>query len=149
MSSNPVFLFFSTPASLGPFFLRLALAAIFFYHGSREVFGWFDGPGWHATISAWTEAEGLSLSYVAAVVVMVAKIVIAISLFFGCLTRVSAFVVAAFMSCSILFFQVVTGFESIELPGMILVAGLSLLCMGGGAFSIDRGISKNLLPTVG
>lgn len=149
MSSNPVFLFFSTPASLGPFFLRLALAAIFFYHGAREVFGWFDGPGWHATIAAWTQAEGISLSYVAAVVVMVAKVVVAVSLFFGCLTRVSAFVIVVLMSCSIIFMPVGTGFEALELPGLILVGGLSLLCMGGGLLSIDRGISRNLLPTVG
>lgn len=127
----------------------MALAAIFFYHGTREVFGWFDGAGWQGTITAWTDTGGLSLSYLSAAFVMVAKVVISVSLFFGCLTRVAAFAVVVLMSCSILFVQVVTNFESIELPGMILIAGLALLCMGGGSFSIDRGISKNLLPTVG
>ena len=33
------------PADLCLLVVRLVLAWIFIYHGSRRLFGWFDGPG--------------------------------------------------------------------------------------------------------
>jgi len=41
------------------------------------------------------------------------------------------------------------GFLDMELPLMVWAAGLALFCLGGGAISVDRAISKNLLPVVG
>jgi len=32
-------------ADVGLLIVRLTLAFIFIYHGSRRLFGWFDGPG--------------------------------------------------------------------------------------------------------
>ena len=32
-------------ADVGLFILRAALAAVFMYHGSQKLFGWFGGPG--------------------------------------------------------------------------------------------------------
>ena len=29
--------------------IRIFLGGIFIYHGSRRLFGWFDGPGLHAS----------------------------------------------------------------------------------------------------
>jgi putative oxidoreductase len=149
VSSNPVFLFFATRANLGPLVLRLALATIFFYHGSREVFGWFGGEGWHATIAHWTQVSGLSLSYLTAAFVMIAKIVIAVGLFFGFLTRLVAFAVVLFMSASLIFLYTYTTFDVIEMPVLLLCSGLALVFLGGGLLSIDRAIGTNLLPHVG
>jgi len=147
VSSNPVYLFFATRASLGPLILRLALAAIFFYHGTRAVFGWFGGEGWQATIAAWTESgTGFSLSYLTAAFVMVADVLISVALFFGFLTRLAALGVALIMGGSLIFLYTYTGFESIELPILIVTSGLSLFFLGGGSLSIDRAISANLLP---
>ena len=38
----------AAPSRLALIAVRIALAWIFIYHGSRRLFGWFDGPGIHA-----------------------------------------------------------------------------------------------------
>ncbi len=150
VSSNPVYLFFATRANLGPLVLRLALATIFFYHGTRAVFGWFGGDGWQATIAAWTESSsGFSLSYIMAAFVMVADVLISVALFFGFLTRLAALGVVLIMGGSLIFLYTYTTFESIELPVLVMTSGLSLFFLGGGSLSIDRAIGTNLLPYVG
>jgi putative oxidoreductase len=149
VSNNPVYSFFATPASFAPFFLRIALAAVFFVHGVQKTFGWFGGVGWSKTIALWTSAEGYSLPYVLAAFFVVAELAVCVALFFGFLTRLAALAVVAVVGGILIFVQEVTTFESVEFPILLIAAGLSLMITGAGSFSMDRAISVNLLPQVG
>ena len=150
VSNNPVYHFFHTPGNAGPFVLRLATAMIFFYHGTQQALGWFGGAGWHSTIHTWTSAPGPCLPAILAPVVMVCELAICIALFLGFFTRLAGTGVVVIMSGALY----MVGKSSpvltdLELPLMLWAAGLALLFLGGGGLSIDRAISRNLLPVVG
>ena len=148
MTKNPVFYFFHTPGNAGPFILRLAVAGIFFYHGTQKALGWFGGAGWQGTIDSWTSTTGLPL--VLASLVIVVELALCLALFFGFLTRLAGIGVLAIMSGVVVTLgRHTTSFSDLELPLLLWTAGLALVCLGGGALSIDRAISKNLLPVVG
>lgn len=148
VTNNPVFHFFHTPGNAGPLVLRMATAAVFFYHGTQMALGWFGGAGWHQTIETWTAATGLGLPSVIAPLVMVLAFSICAGLFLGFLTRLAGIGVVLLMS-GMLFAIGTTTFADLQLPLMVWAAGLALFCVGGGALSLDRAISKNLLPVVG
>jgi len=148
VTKNPVYYFFYTPGNAGPFILRLAVAMIFFYHGTQKALGWFGGAGWQGTLDSLTSTTGLSL--VLASVVIVLELAICLSLFFGFLTRLAAVGVVGIMSGALVTLGRHTmSFSDLELPLILWAAGLALLCLGGGVLSIDRAICKNLLPVVG
>jgi putative oxidoreductase len=149
VSNNPVYSLFATPGSFAPFFLRLALATVFFYHGVQKTFGWFGGPGWNGTIALWTSAENYNLPYVLVGFLLVAELVVCLALLFGFLTRLAALVVVLMMGGVLIFVHEGMTFEAIEFPILLIAAGLSLMITGGGYFSMDRALSVNLLPQVG
>ena len=149
VSNNPVYSFFATPGSFAPFFLRLALATVFFYHGVQKTFGWFGGPGWNSTIALWTSAENYNLPYVLVGFLLVAELAVCLALLFGFLTRLAALVVVLMMGGVLIFVHEGTTFEAVEFPILLIAAGLSLMITGGGYFSMDRAVSVNLLPQVG
>ena len=149
MSNNPVYSFFATPGSFAPFFLRLALAAVSFYHGVQKTFGWFGGPGWNSTIALWTSAENYNLPYVVVALLLVTELAVCLALLFGFLTRLAAFAVVLIMGGILIFVHEGSTFEAVEFPILLIAAGLSLMITGGGHFSVDRAISVNLLPQVG
>lgn len=150
MTNNPVYHFFYTPGNAGPLVLRLAAAGVFFFHGAQKALGWFGGVGWHRTIETWTSATGLGLPAVIAPLVMVAELVICAGLFLGFFTRLAGLGVVLIMSGALFAIgKGSPGLLDLELPLMVWAAGLALFCLGGGAISVDRAISKNLLPVVG
>jgi putative oxidoreductase len=149
VSNNPVYSFFATPGSFAPFFLRLALAAIFFYHGGQKTFGWFGGEGWNSTMALWTSPDGYNLPYVVVGFLLIAELAVSLGLLFGFLTRLAALAVVLIMAVVLIFVHGGTTFEAVEFPLVLLAAGLSLVITGGGYFSLDRAISVNLLPNVG
>lgn len=149
MSNNPVYSLFATPGSFAPFFLRMALAAVFFYHGSQKAFGWFGGDGWQATIELWAQAPGAHLPYVVMSVVIVAEVAAAIGLFLGFLTRLAGLSVFLIMGGALFYIHGGTTFDAVEYPLVLMAAGVALAFIGGGHLSVDRLISSNLLPVVG
>ena len=149
MTSNPIYHFFATPRSLGPLFLRLSLAAIFFYHGMRKTTGWFGGAGWESTVTSWTSPDGLNLPYILVMIVLALEVALSVSLLLGFLTRLSGLAVAFIMAGSLYLMQQGASFATIEYPLLVVAAGLALVFTGGGTLSFDRGISKALLPEVG
>jgi putative oxidoreductase len=122
---------------------------VFFFHGLQKTFGWFGGGGWTHTIALYTSAENYGLPYLLAALFLVTQLAVPIALLFGFLTRLAALAVILMISGLLLFVQEVTSFEAVELPIVLIAAGLSLLITGGGYFSMDRAISVNLLPEVG
>ena len=150
VTNNPVYHFFYTPGNAGPLALRLATAGIFFFHGTQRAVGWFGGAGWTRTIETWTSAGGLGLPAVVAPLVMISELAICAGLFLGFFTRLAGIGVVLIMSGAL--FAVGKSFPvslDLELPLMVWTAGFALFCLGGGAISVDRAISKNLLPAVG
>jgi len=152
VSSNPIFCFFDSPKSFAPTILRLLIAGIFFFHGSQKLFGWFGGPGWQRTIEVWTASTGPDLPYVIAVAAILAEALIALTMFFGFLTRLGGLAIVLVMAGAIQITRLqvgFAGFPDIELPLSLLCVGLALFLIGGGRLSIDRWISKQLLPIIG
>ncbi len=150
MTNNPVYHFFYTPGNPGPFILRLATASIFFFHGTQNALGWFGGAGWSLTIERWTSLTGFGFPELLAPLVMISELAIVLSLFLGFFTRLAGFGVFFLMSGALLVAaKSAQTFGDLELPLMVWTAGLALLFIGGGALSVDRAISKNLLPSVG
>jgi putative oxidoreductase len=149
VSNNPVYSFFATRASLAPFFLRIALASIFFYQGAQKAFGWFGGPGWNNTIALWTSADNYGLPYLVAAIFLIGELAVCLALFLGFLTRLAALAVVAIMGGILIFVQDASTFESVEVPILLIATGISLMITGAGSFSMDRAISVNLLPQVG
>lgn len=149
VSTNPVYSLFATPGTLAPFFLRMALAVLFFYHGMQMTFGWFGGDGWNKTMEIWTSSDALTLSYAMVAALLVTELTVAVSLFFGFLTRLAAFAVVIIMAGWLFSVRGGATFAQVELPLLTLATGLALAGLGGGRFSVDRAISANLLPNVG
>jgi len=146
--ANPVFQFFHTQGSAGPFVLRLAVAAIFFYHSSQKAFGWFGGIGWNATIAEWSTS--LSLPYAATALIICGELAICLSLFFGFFTRLGALGVLAITSGSLVVVsRTSAAIGDYELPALLWASGAALICLGAGAWSMDRTIGRVLLPSVG
>ena len=140
---------FATRATFAPFFLRMALSAVFFYHGAQKAFGWFGGEGWQGTMALWTSAEGAHLPYAPVSLLIVAELAAAGGLFFGFLTRLAGLAVFLIMAGSLFSMHGGTTFDAVEYPLLVMAAGISLFFIGGGHLSIDRAISSNLLPYVG
>lgn len=149
VSNNPVYSLFATPATFAPLFLRLAVATIFFFHGAQKAFGWFGGEGWQASLETWSSPEGPGLPMAVTISLIVAELAIPFALVLGFLTRPAALLVVLIMGGELYYLSGGTTFEAVQLPLMILAAGLGLLFIGGGHLSVDRGISSNLLPYVG
>jgi putative oxidoreductase len=150
VAKNPVYLFFHSPGNVGPLILRLAVGGIFFYHGTQMALGWFGGDGWQGTVEAWASPDGFGLPVVLTSLVIVMELAICLSLAFGFLTRIAGLGVVAVMSGALfLLGRTAEAFSVLEFPVIVWAAGLALVCLGGGALSMDRAISKNLLPIVG
>lgn len=150
MTSNPVYHFFHSPGNIGPFVLRFSLAGVFFYHGTQKAFGWFGGAGWQGTMASWTSASGMGLPAVLVTLVVAMELAVCASLFFGFLTRLAGLGVVAIMTGAMIALSAnAHGFSDIELPAVLWSVGFAIAFLGGGALSVDRAISKNLLPIVG
>lgn len=149
MSTNPVFAFFATPKSFGPLVLRLFLAAVFALHGGQKAFGWAGGSGWTATVVEWSRADGLGLPVWVSALVIAAELAAAAGLLLGFLTRLCGLSVVAVMTGALLLVHAGQGLAECEYPAALLTSALALVFLGGGRLSLDRAISRQLLPTVG
>ena len=146
---NPVFRLFSTPAHIAPTVLRLLLAAVFCVHGGQETLGWMGGAGWNATLARLTDLHGWNLSYPLAMLAIAAEALGGVGMFLGVLTRVTALAVMCVMAMMAAAEHGQPGFaapEGYEYPLTLGAVAFSLLCSGGGRFSMDRVIARRLLP---
>lgn len=146
MTSNPVYRFFATETNTGPTLLRLLLAGFFAYHAAQKLFGWLPQmellTDWSAiTLSALPTALAFMLKGV--------ELVLSLLFFLGLLTRLAALVTLALMAAALYTIHLNDGLAAMQHPLTIAVIALSLLFLGAGRFSLDRAISRNLLPTIG
>ena len=146
---NPVYRFFATADSFAPTILRLVLAVVFTVHGGQKTFGWLGGSGWSATLAHWTSSEGLNLPYPVAVLGILAETLGALAMLTGFLTRLAALGIFCTMGVAIFAVHWSAGFlapQGYEYPFTLAGVALALLFGGAGRWSVDRLVTRALLP---
>ncbi|MFH1037187.1 MAG: DoxX family protein [PVC group bacterium] len=128
---------FGNAAAWGPFFLRLAVGAVFIAHGAQKLFGVFGGHGLKA-FAGMLGQMGLRPAMAWAVLVAVVELLGGIFLVLGILTRLSALLIGIVMVVAIVGVHLTGGFFSFEFPLVLLAACISLLLTGGGPASIKE-----------
>jgi putative oxidoreductase len=141
---------FHTYPNWGFTLLRLALAVIFFAHGSQKMLGWFGGPGLSGWIGFMASAH---VPAFLAVLAAVAEFFGSIGLFIGFLTRIAAFGIGVNMVVAVLMVHLPNGFfmnwsgkqagEGFEYHILIFTTCLVLMIYGGGAASVDNAIFQS------
>jgi len=127
-------------ADFGLFLIRAVLAAVFFYHGSQKLFGWFGGHGLEAT-AQWMGSIGIPFPRLNALLASVTEVAGAVVLLMGTGTRLAAVPMAFTMAVAIATvhnsgFDVRTGGMEYALTlGVVLVA---LVLTGPGEFTLGR-----------
>ncbi|HVJ19657.1 MAG TPA: DoxX family protein [Polyangiaceae bacterium] len=141
-----------TDDSRAALFQRIALAGVVLPHGLQKVFGWFGGWGVQGTI-AWFESA-LGVPSPLSSLVIASDFLGAIALAFGLFVRLTALGIALTMLGAIALLHAPNGFfmnwsganagEGFEFHLLALALSLPLVVRGGGAWSLDRWLSKQL-----
>lgn len=136
-------------AKLDPYMLpllRIALGAILIPHGCQKLFGWFGGMGF-AKFSGLFDQLGYRPGAFWVAVVALTELVGGLMLIFGAFTRLAALGVVIFMINAV-WFTSAKGFfwtaGGMEFSLLILVVALVFMIKGGGAYSVDEKLSKEL-----
>lgn len=148
---NPVYRLFATINSFAPTVLRLLLALVFTIHAGQKTVGWMGGEGWTRTLAHWTAPapEGLNFPYGLAAAAILAEAFGAAGMLLGFLTRVAALGIFCVMIVAIVFVHGSAGFfapRGYEYPFTLAGVAFALMCGGGGRFSVDRWLTRALLP---
>jgi putative oxidoreductase len=126
--------------------LRLVVGLNLVPHGMQKAFGVFGGPGMGG-ITATFEEMGYPAPTLFAWMVMLTELAGGILIAIGFLTRPAAAALLVFMAAAITahmprgFFWTSGGFEY---PLMWGAAGLFFLIRGGGPYSVDRAVGKEI-----
>jgi putative oxidoreductase len=126
--------------------LRIALGVILIPHGCQKLFGWFGGAGFVRFTQIF---EGIGYKPGAFWVTLVAltELVGGLMLVFGVFTRFAALAVVIFMINAVHFTSAKGFFWTAggsEFPILLLVVALVFLIKGGGDYSVDQAMSKEL-----
>lgn len=127
--------------------LRVPLGIIFMAHGAQKLFGWFGGYGLEGT-GQWMASIGLQPGYLMALAAGSGEFFGGLLLLLGLLTRPAALVLAFTMVVAIFavhigngLFMSNNGYEF----GLALLAGAAALVLsGGGRWSLDAAVAKQL-----
>ena len=138
-----------TPPSYSLLLLRLGLAVTFFFHSTQHIFGWFGGRGVKAHLANWRDKHGIPVPVGA--LGMLIEFFGCFALLSGFLTRPFALGLAVFIATVILKAHWGHGFFLARRPGesngieytmALFLMAVALLIDGGGAFSVDRLLSR-------
>ena len=125
--------------------IRLGVGAIMAAHGAQKLFGWFGGHGLEGTGQFFAENLGLKPGILMAALAGGTEFFGGLLLLVGLLTRIAGVSLAGTMAVAIattyhgVFFAQNGG---IEYPLVLLLVSLTFVIAGGGAFSVDRKLSK-------
>jgi putative oxidoreductase len=131
---------------------RLILAWIFVYHGARRLFGWFDGPGIHASATYFANTAGLRPGTFFAVTGGIIEFFGGIALGLGLLSRLAGLGIVVDMVMAIVTVTWANGINATGNKGgyelNLALAALALVVVGFGAgrISIDALIERRLQP---
>ena len=134
---------------------RLILGCVMFPHGAQKLFGWFGGFGFTNTMTYFTQTAGLP--WIIAFLVVIGESLGSIGLIVGFLTRLSALGLICIMMGAIITVHIPNGFfmnwfgkqagEGFEYHLLVIGMSIPLLISGGGKYSVDALINKNLDKT--
>ena len=134
---------------LAPFalpLLRVGIGIILIPHGAQKLFGWFGGAGFTRFIQIF-EGFGYKPGVLWVALVALTEFVGGFLLLIGLFTRFAALALVIFMVVAVHFtsgkgfFWTAGGFEYSLL---ILLVGLVFLICGGGDYSVDKRIGREL-----
>ena len=132
--------------------LRVFLGIVIFPHGAQKIFGWFGGYGFAGTMANFTDR--MHIPWFFALLAILAESLGSWGLIVGFLTRIAAFGVLCNMMVAILLVHLPNGFfmnwagkqkgEGFEYHLLAIGICIALMIAGGGKWSVDRAISRNL-----
>jgi putative oxidoreductase len=138
---------------VGMLIVRLTLAFIFIYHGSRRLFGWFDGPGLDASADYFANTAHLHPGTLFAVMGGLIEFGGGIALALGLFSRLAGLAIFGDMMMAIITVTHADGFNSTAGPGWELNLTLGVLALvpfffGSGRFSLDAVLERRFLRPV-
>jgi len=145
--------FLETEDSISTLILRIGLGVVIFPHGAQMLLGWFGGHGLEGTLGFFTTKMGVP--YVIAILVIIGEFFGALGLITGFLTRFCAVAMAVIMVGAVAMAHWNNGFfmnwsgkqagEGFEYHILAIGIASALMILGGGSFSLDQWVSKNIL----
>ncbi len=137
-------------ADVGLLIVRLTLAFIFIYHGSRRLFGWFDGPGLDSSADYFANTAHLHPGMFFAVLGGSIEFFGGIALALGLFSRLAGLAIFGDMMMAIITVTHADGFNSTAGAGWELNLALGVLALvpaffGSGRLSIDAVLERRLL----
>jgi putative oxidoreductase len=126
--------------------LRLAMGLILFPHGCQKLFGWFGGLGFEKFTEIFDKIGWHPAAFWVALVALTESVG-GLLLAFGFMTRFAAAAIVIFMINAVWatsakgFFWAQGG---MEYPILIGIVALVFLIKGGGRFSVDHALGKEL-----
>ena len=143
---------FKTDDAWSSLVLRLMLGLVMFPHGAQKLLGWYGGFGFDGTMGFFTQK--LELPWIVAFLVIIGEFFGAIGLLTGFLTRIAAASFIVIMLGAIATTHLPFGFfmnwsgqqqgEGFEYHLLVIGMSAALLIAGGGKWSADRIIAKQL-----
>ncbi len=137
----------NSPAQL---LIRLVLGVVIFPHGAQKVFGWFGGPGYAATVTAFS---AMGFPFWAIIMLMVSELGGSLLLVLGLYTRIWALTIGTAIAICLKMNHLQHGFfmnwfgqqqgEGYEYHILVLGIALALVLQGGGMLSLDRVLARD------
>jgi len=126
--------------------LRVGIGLILIPHGAQKLFGWFGGMGYEKFVALFNTL-GYRPGVVWVTLVALTEFVGGILLVLGLFTRFAALALVIFMIVAV-HFTSGKGFfwtaGGLEYSLLILFVGLVFLIRGGGEYSLDRKLGREL-----
>jgi len=139
----------SLERALSPFaepLVRVAAGLMLLPHGAQKLFGWFGGYGVDATGQFFAAKLGLPASF--ALLAGLIEVFGGLALAVGFLTRASAALVFALMAVAVIWVHWPIGYfwmtGGLEYPLMWGLVALAFVFRGGGAYSVDALIGREI-----
>ena len=131
---------------------RVILGCVMLPHGAQKLFGWFGGFGFTNTMTYFTQTAGLP--WIIAFLIIMGESLGSLGLIVGFFTRLSALGLICIMVGAIITVHIPNGFfmnwfgkqagEGFEYHLLVIGMSIPLLINGGGRYSVDLLINKNL-----
>ena len=135
--------------ALSPFaepLVRVAAGLMLLPHGAQKLFGWFGGYGVDATGQFFAAKLGLPAAF--ALLAGIIEVFGGLALAAGFLTRIAAALVFALMAVAVIWVHWPVGYfwmtGGLEYPLMWGLIALAFVFRGGGAYSVDALIGREI-----
>ncbi len=139
------------PADCALVAARIVLAWIFIYHGSRRLFGWFDGPGIHQSALYFSHTAHLHPGVFFAVVGGIIEFTGGIALAVGLVSRLAGAAIFVDMMMAIITVTWANGINATgpksgyELNLALGTLALVVAIFGAGRLSLDARLERRLV----